>query len=85
MTKKSKDTIIVALIFAIILFLVGWFLYSITPSTNYNWAVIQIGNRAIEGSIKNYHIFEGGTLININFEDGNSYTTNTENVTLTNN
>ena len=75
----------ITIFIAIILLIIGIIIVCCMPRTDYNWAVIQIGDRAIEGSIKNYRIIKSGKMITVNFEDGNSYTTSTENVTLTNN
>lgn len=74
----------ITIFIAVILLLIGIIIVCCIPKTDYNWAVIQIGNRAIEGSVHNYYYHHRG-MITINFEDGNSYTTNTVNVTLTNN
>ena len=78
---KLKITIYIA----IILLIIGILIVCNMPRTDYNWAVIQIGNSAVEGSVHNYYYFNYGKMITIHFEDGNSYTTSTENVTLTNN
>ena len=78
---KLKVTISIA----IILLIIGILIVFSMPRTDYNWAVIQIGDMAIEGSVHNYYYFHYGKMITVHFEDGNSYTTNTENVILTNN